>query len=116
MEKLLALADELGRAIAAHERFQGLRVAEKRVNEDKTAEAAQHALENQMNHMAELEQAGKPIEVSDKRKIEQLQNEFRSHPLLQQLVKAQADYLELMNKINQTIVNRLRPGENNPKQ
>jgi len=109
MEALLALADKLGRAIAAHERFQALRAAEKEVSENPGANATQQALEQQMNHIAELEISGKPVEVSDKRKLEQLQNDFRSHPALQQLVKAQADYLELMNKINQTIVNQLRP-------
>ena len=109
MEELLELADRLGRAISAHERFQALRLAEKNVSADETANRAQTDLENHMNYIVGLERAGKPIEVADKRKLETLQNAFRSMPVLQQLVKAQADYLEMMNRVNETIVSCLRP-------
>ena len=111
MEELLALADKLGRAIAAHERFQALRAAEKRVKEDAAASKAQTDLENHMNRISELEMSGKPVEVADKRTLDRLQNEFRTQGTLQQLVKAQADYLEMMNKVNETIVSQLRPPE-----
>ena len=114
MEEILTLADKLGRAIATHERFQALRTAEKNVSENEGANRAQTELEKHMNHISDLEQSGKPVEVADKRKLEQLQNEFRSQPALQQLVKAQADYLEMMNKVNETIVSRLRPPEREP--
>jgi cell fate (sporulation/competence/biofilm development) regulator YlbF (YheA/YmcA/DUF963 family) len=109
MENILELAEKLGRAIAAHERFQALREAERNVTANEAANRAQTELEKHMNHIGELEANGKPVEVADKRKMEQLQNEFRSQPALQQLVKAQADYFEMMNKVNETIVSRLRP-------
>ena len=111
MEEIIELADKLGRAIGQHERFLALRAAEKRVTEDEAALKAQKALEEHMNHISELEMSGKPVEVADKRKLEQLQQEFRSQEALQQLVKAQADYLEMMNRVNETIVSRLRPTE-----
>lgn len=114
MEELLELAEKLGFAIAAHERFQALRDAEKKVRENETALRAQTALEKQMNHISELERSGKPVEVADKRELERLQNEFRSQGALQQLVKAQADYLEMMNKVNETIVKCLLPTEEEP--
>jgi cell fate (sporulation/competence/biofilm development) regulator YlbF (YheA/YmcA/DUF963 family) len=114
MEQLLDLADQLGRAIAAHDRFQALRIAEKNVSENEAANRAQTELEAHMNYLSGLERAGKPIEVADKRKLERLQNEFRSQPVLQNLIKAQADYLEMMNRVNETIVSRLRPPDKDP--
>ncbi len=115
MEDLLALAGKLGETISAHERFKALRAAEKRVSEDETAIKAQSELEEQVNKIRGLEDSGKPIEVADKRELERLQDAFRSNPFLQELVKTQADYFEMMNKVNETIVNQLRPTESESK-
>ena len=115
MENLLALAAKLGEAISAHERFKALRTAEKRVSEDETAIKAQLELEEQVNKIRGLEDSGKPIEVADKRELERLQDAFRTNTFLQELVKVQADYFEMMNKVNETIVNQLRLTETEPK-
>jgi len=111
MENVLALAEKLGSAIAQHERFATLRALEKNVSDDKTASDIQSALEKQLLKISELERAGKPVEVADKHELERLQNAFRENEALRDLVKAQADYLEMMNKVNQTIVSRLQPTE-----
>jgi len=115
MEDLLALAAKLGDAISAHERFKALRAIEKRVSEDETAIKAQSELEEQVNKIRGLEDSGKPVEVADKRELELLQDAFRTNPFLQELVKVQADYFEMMNKVNETIVNQLRPVESGSK-
>jgi cell fate (sporulation/competence/biofilm development) regulator YlbF (YheA/YmcA/DUF963 family) len=109
LQEIISLAEKLGSAIAANERFQALRAAEQAVRTNEGANRAQEELEKPMHHMTELEHNGKPVEVADKRKLERLQNDFRTQPALQQLGKAQADYLEMMNKVNETIVSRLRP-------
>ena len=109
MEEVLALAEKLGTAIAKHDRFGTLRAAEKRVSDDETASGIQSALEKQLVKISELERTGKPVEVADKRELERLQDEFRTSSALRDLVKAQADYLEMMNRVNQTIVSRLQP-------
>jgi len=111
MEKVLNLAEKLGEAIAMSDRFKALRTTEENVAKDEAATKAQEDLEKQLTKIGELEGSGKPVEVADKRELDRLQEKIRSYPSLQALVKAQADYFEMMNKVNETIVNRLRPPE-----
>ncbi len=109
MERVFALAEKLGQALAGHERFKALRAAEERVRKDEATMKAQEALENQLTRISELERNGKPVEVADKREVERLQDAVRSQPALQELAKAQADYFEMMHQVNRRIVDRLRP-------
>lgn len=108
MEEILAQARRLGHAIAAHERFKTLREAEQRVSADESASKVQEAFERQVLKIAELERQTKPVEVADKREFARLQDAVRTHPALQELAKAQADYLEMMNNVNDAILNELR--------
>ena len=115
MEQLLKLASNLGQQIRAHERYRALRDCEKQTMADPEAREIQDALEKQLVKIRQLEQSQQPIEVEDKRELQRLQERARSHPGLQQLLKTQADYFEMMNRINDAILAELRPEVNEAK-
>lgn len=59
--------------------------------------------EDHQQKLYELESAGKPIEPDDKRKLAALHAKVVGSPVIKQLLKAQADFLELMNAVSQRI-------------
>ena len=59
--------------------------------------------ENQQQKLGELQAANKPIEPADKRRLADLHQKVISNPLLKDLLKAQADYLELMTLVSARI-------------
>ena len=53
--------------------------------------------------IAEKEARQQPIEVEDKRKLEQLHQKVIEHPLLRDLQVVQMDYLDLMRKVDEAL-------------
>lgn len=111
MEKVLSLAAKLGQEIRMSGRYQKLREAESKVLSDPEARRIQDVLEKQLQKIRSLEEQMKPIEVADKQELSRLQQQARSSPKLQELLKVQADYFEMMNKVNNTILMALAPTE-----
>ncbi len=111
MDSVLDLARRLGQEIRSHERYRLLRDAELKVMADPQAAKIQEDLGRQLEKMHDLESEMKPIEVEDKRELARLQQLARSNPALQQLLKVQADYFEMMNRVNRTILTELAPEE-----
>ena len=103
MDEILELADRLGKRIGADSR--GKLMASARASLD-TSLADQQLLtdyENQQHKLHSLEAAGKPIEPDDKRRLADLHSKVIASPVIKNLLKAQADYLELMNLVSQRI-------------
>jgi cell fate (sporulation/competence/biofilm development) regulator YlbF (YheA/YmcA/DUF963 family) len=109
MEKALAAAAELGRQIAQEEAFQHLRTAENAVQGDAAAQKILGDFERQRRKIESLEGARKPVEPEDKREMIRLSDAVHGDPKLQELVRAQADYMELMNRVNKAIQQALLP-------
>jgi len=103
MEEIVRLARELGRNIARHERFLSLREAEKAVEEDGETRELLRRAQEQREKVARLEAEGKPVEPEDKRALQRLNEAVRDNAKLQHLARAQADYMELMNRVNAAI-------------
>jgi len=115
MDKVMEIAKALGEELRRHERYELLREAEKKAMADPDATKIQNDLEKQLEKIHALEQEMKPIEVEDKRELSRLQDLARSNPGLQELLKAQADYFEMMNNVNNTILMALAPGDDEKK-
>jgi cell fate (sporulation/competence/biofilm development) regulator YlbF (YheA/YmcA/DUF963 family) len=107
MDEIIGMAAKLGQKIRVHPRYEALRRAEERVVNDADARKLQEDLQKQLEHIHQLETEGKPIEVVDKHELARLQEAARSHPGLQELLKAQADYFEMMNHVNNAILAEL---------
>ncbi len=103
MERLLALAEKLGKLIAETDRYKALKSAEAAMRADAKAEESLKALREIETMIAGKERDMKPIEVEDKRKLASLREQVHSSETLQRLAKAQADYLEMMNRVNHAI-------------
>ena len=109
MQDVLTKAELLGRAVASSERFQALRKSEADVQADEEVQKLSEEAEEQARKIRELEQAGSPVEPEDKHCLADLQEKVRAHEKLQALARAQADYAEMMAKVNQTIMTKLSP-------
>lgn len=103
MEEILELASKLGAAIANHKRYKSFKEAEEQLNKDSEAKEISEELEKQSKKIHELEKNLNPVEVEDKRKLQQLKQKVASNQSIQKFLKAQMDYVELTNKIKERI-------------
>lgn len=103
MSDILELAARLGKRIAEDER--GKRLAEARTALEKSLADRQWLadFEECQHRLLELQQSGRPIEPEDKRRFADLQDRVASSTVIRRLLKAQADYLELMSQITATM-------------
>lgn len=109
MEKILELASELGAAIVSHDRYKKFKEAEEQLKKDIAAKEISEKLETQSRKVYELEKDLKPVEVEDKKKLQHLKEKAASNRSIQEFLKAQIDYVELMTKINKRIEANLAP-------
>lgn len=103
MKEILERAKELGEAIAASERLEAVRTIRKEADSDEALQADMKALNELSERIAKLEKEVKPVEPQDKHKLRELQQKVTGSPALQKLARAEADFAELMNRVNRTI-------------
>lgn len=96
-------AAELGKLIAGSSSGKALLSARQELQDDKEAHAILESYQKQLQKIAELEEGGKPTEPEDKRALAQLQQDVASHSTLKSWMKAQADFSQLMHKVNRAI-------------
>jgi len=112
MDDVIRIATSLAEAIAKSGRYTALRKAEKAVESEAEAKALLDDFNKKTMAVLEKEQAMKPVEPEEKREIVALKEKIASNPALQDLSKAQVEYSEMMNKVNQVLFERLdvKPG------
>ena len=103
MDDVLELATKLSRAIARSSRFADLRAAEKAVMSDEAAVAKIRERDELIAALAEKERKVEPIEPEEKRKLAELDEFVKTNEKLAALSKAQADFQEMLNLVNQRI-------------
>ncbi len=103
MEDIIEYARELGKKISTHPRMVDFMKAARAVAEDKDAQATLKAYEEQVHKIRELESANKPIEVADKHKLADCETAVAGNDKLKKMMKHQADYLQMMSKVNNAI-------------
>lgn len=96
MNDILELSTRLGKQIAADPRGMRMQTARAALEQSLADRQLLSDYEQQQRKMLELEADGKPIEPEDKRRIADLHGKVVGSPVLKDLLKAQADYLELM--------------------
>jgi cell fate (sporulation/competence/biofilm development) regulator YlbF (YheA/YmcA/DUF963 family) len=105
-QEILDQASALGELLAEHETAKAMESALKALQADT---ASQQALADLNRFGASLEEKaaqGKPIEVADKRKLEELQQAVVLNPLLAGFQRAQMDYTDLLRKVDDAITGR----------
>jgi len=103
MKGIIEMAEKLGQQITASERFKATEAARNDVESDEPLQADMKALNELSNKIARLEKEVKPVEPDDKRRLRELQEKVTGHPKLQALARAEADFAELMNRVNRAI-------------
>ena len=107
MDQVIKLAERLGKAIAETDRFTKLREVEKATRDDSDAQKALAEMESFQQEIARKEADGSPIEPEEKRRLADLRTKVHTNAGLQGLARAQADYMELMSRVNGTIREQL---------
>ena len=107
MDDIIEKADGLGQAIAQSQAYKALISQRKNIEDDQELQDRMQRLHTASEAIAHKEQEGKPIEPEEKREVRDLQNGITQDPRMQQLARAEADFAELMNKVNEAIRKRL---------
>jgi cell fate (sporulation/competence/biofilm development) regulator YlbF (YheA/YmcA/DUF963 family) len=107
LDDIQALAEKLGEAIGKNPRFLALREAEKTIDADPTSKALLKALNEKTMEILRKEESLMPVEPEEKRELSKLRASAAGNENLQKLQKAQADYSEMMNRVNRALFDRL---------
>jgi cell fate (sporulation/competence/biofilm development) regulator YlbF (YheA/YmcA/DUF963 family) len=113
-QEILSAAADLGKLIAAHPAAVQFESIVKQLQADVQAQRLMTDLNRHIEKLGEKESQGKPIEVADKKTLEELQNKVIRHPLLSKFQMAQMDYLDLMRQVDQVISGGGEPAAGNP--
>ncbi len=103
VQDLIAQAQALGRALAAHPTVRAYYEAQRAVRADASARQLLTDYQAHLARLHELESAMKPIEVADKHKLKDFERQMAGHDALKTLSRAQADYAALMAQVNGAI-------------
>jgi len=101
--EILKAAQDLGKLVASHEAGRKYQQVLSGLLEDTDAQRLLNDYNRHLHTIGEKEATGKPIEVDDKRKLEDLQGRIIRHQLLRNLQIVQMDFADLMRKIDDAI-------------
>ena len=99
-QDLVRRAAELGEAIANHPDVQAFMTARAAVEKDAEAQALLKAYAEHANRLRQFEAEQKPIEVEDKHKLAQYEQQMASNDALKSMMATQVNYVALMNQVN----------------
>ena len=102
-QEILAAARELGKLIASHPAAVKFEETVKKLQADVQAQRLMTDLNRHIEMLNEKQAQGQPIEVADKHKLDELQNQMIRHGLLSQFQMVQMDYLDLMRQVDDAI-------------
>jgi cell fate (sporulation/competence/biofilm development) regulator YlbF (YheA/YmcA/DUF963 family) len=88
-------------------RFKALRAARDAIRADPAARKALADYQTHVDHLQQLQAARKPIEVADKRRLAELETALSGNAKVMAMSKAQADFSELMSRINRAIYEKI---------
>ena len=115
LDKIVAEAGKLGKLISQTPASRAFLAHREKLDKDTEAMRIVEDYQKQLQKIAELERGGKPVEPEDKHKLTDLQQRMASNETLKGWMKAQADFSELMGKVNKAIAepfqDRLAAGE-----
>ena len=105
-DAVLEAAAQLGSRLAAHPAYAAFNAVMKKLEADTEAQRLVTDLRRHQQGMAEKEQGGQPIEVSDKHKLRDLQAAAAGNALLREMQTVEMDYVDLMRQVDGKITPR----------
>lgn len=103
MSDILADAAALGKKIAEHPKMKAFVAAVNAVKSDADAEGLLKEYREFSQQLETKSRQGKPVEVEDKRKLSELETKVATNATIREMIRCEADYLDLMRKINEAI-------------
>jgi len=110
-QQIIEAAEALGKLISSHDTASRFQDASQKLRENVEAQRLLNDFNRQVMTISQKEAEGKPIEVDDKRKLEQLQKQVIHNALLRDFQTAQMDYVDLMRKIDAAIFGQSVAGQ-----
>ena len=104
-QEILDAAKKVGKLIAEHPAAKKMDELMQKLQSDREAQRALTDYNRQMQAIQEKQAMGMPIEVEDKRKLEQFQTALATNVMLGSIQRAQIEYLELMRQVDDAIDN-----------
>ncbi len=105
-DQIMKAAGELGELLGKHPKVGRLEAAISKLKEDVEAQRALNDLNRHLQTVAEKEMSGQPIEVADKRKLQELQTSVVHNLVLQEFQLAQMDYVDLVRRLDDAMYGR----------
>lgn len=102
-QTIIDAAKKIGKMVSAHEATKRLESSLKSLESDPDAQNTIAEFNKHLQALAQKEQAGKPIEPEDKRKLESLQQSVVMNINLRNFQMAQMDYVDLLRKVDEAI-------------
>ena len=109
MEAILRKAAALGKAIGESDTCKALLEAEKQIDADGQVRKLMAEYDACSRGIQEKERKLEPVEVADKRRLQALHEQMQSNALVQGLLRAQADYAQMMTQVHGAIESNLKP-------
>jgi cell fate (sporulation/competence/biofilm development) regulator YlbF (YheA/YmcA/DUF963 family) len=103
VEQIIALAERLGKAIAASPQAAAMRAARDELDKDKDVSAVLEEFQKQSQKIARLEEENKPVEVEDKHKLRDLREKLAASETFKKYSAAQVEYVDLMRKVDEAL-------------
>ena len=102
-DELNDAAKKLGELLKQHDTVKQLHAANKAFADDVSTQRALLDFQRAITEVSAKEQAGKPIEVSDKKKLRDAQDAVIRNPMLGRMQTAQMDYFDLLRQLDATM-------------
>lgn len=103
-QEILDQATKLGELLAEHDAVKKMEAATKAFESDTASQRGFTDYQRFAQSLQQKAQQGAPIEVEDKRQLEELQQAVINNPLLANMQRAEMDYVDLLRKIDAAIV------------
>lgn len=101
--EILAAANKLGALVATHPAIATYKEVIRQVDLDVGAKQLLQQYEQLIEHLSMKEQQMQPIEVAEKQQFERLQQSISMNATLKKFAAAQAEYMDFMKKVQETI-------------
>ena len=111
MTDIIQLAERLGKAISESPQAAALRTARDEMGAQPEIDQLLNDFRIQNEKVAALEAEGKPVEVDDKHKLQELHDKLIASDVFKKFTAAQVEYVDLMRKVNQAMGKELADTE-----
>lgn len=99
-ESIIKAAKELGELLNRHPAVTRLRQVTEEMSRNSDAQRLVTEMNRHIEKLSEKEMTGQPIEVADKRKLQELQQAVTLNIAIRNFQSAQMDYLDLMRQVD----------------